>query len=128
MNCRSFYVILWSRKKQAKTAAGLRLQFKLLREKNTSPKKYKKWTDIDKGHLLESMNENISIDETALGIARAKLRKKQEGEIKSIARQLGREVLLNIINGTGSESPSNSSVSNLPALTPVNLCGRMESI
>ena len=28
------------RKKQAKTAAGLRLQFKLLREKNASPKEY----------------------------------------------------------------------------------------
>ena len=69
------------------------------------------------------MIENISIDETALGIERSKLRKKQEQQIKSIARQLGREALLHIINGT--ELPSNSGVLNLPALTPINLCERM---
>jgi len=76
------------------------------------------------------MNENISVDETALGIERAKLRKKQEQEIKSIARQLGREELMKIINGTESESPSSGvpSSPNSTALTPVNLCGRMESI
>ena len=124
----SFYGV--ERKKQAKTAAGLRKQFESLRENNASPKAYLKWTDDDEAKLLLSMNENVSVDDTILGKERAKLRKRKEEHVASLTREIGKEAVLNLINRTiATDSPEGADMIVPTSLvTPLNLCGRMESI
>ena len=63
------------------------MQYKELKDKNASPKKYKKWTDDDEAYLDSLKNENITINETELGRERAELKKKKERELALLARE-----------------------------------------
>ena len=78
----------------------MRLQFKALREKNATPKKYKKWTDKDEAYLEYLKNETISIEETELGKAREKLEKQCKENVDTLRKEMGREALINYINAT----------------------------
>jgi len=101
----------------------------LLRENNASPKAYLKWTDDDEAKLQLSMNENISIEETELGKQRAKLRKRKEEHLASLTKEIGKEAVLDLINTIETDSPEGAgTIVPTSLVTPVNLCGRMESI
>ena len=91
-----FYGI--ERKKQAKGAAAMREQYKALKEKNASPKPYKKWTETDEAHLDFLKNETITIEEIELGKERAKHRKKQKESLVALLKEVGREGVLDVIN------------------------------
>ena len=92
----SFYGV--ERKKQAKTVAGMRAQYKALKEKNATPKPYKKWTESDEANLEWMKNETITIEETELGKERAKHRKKQKESLIALFKEVGREAVLDLIN------------------------------
>ena len=106
------------RKDQAKTAAAMRDQYKSLKEKNASPKAYKKWSGVDEANLDSLKNENISIDETELGKQRARLRKKKERDLALFAKEVDDpEALIGIIQEAVS-SPSSSSSSTVSVVAP----------
>ena len=91
-----FYGI--ERKKHAKGAVAMRDQYMALKEKNTPPKAYKKWTETDEAYLDFLKNETITIEETELGKERAKHRKKQKESLVALFKEVGREAVLDLIN------------------------------
>ena len=76
----------------------MREQYKELKEKNTAPKAYKKWTESDEANLEWMKNETITIEETELGKERAKHRKKQKESLIALFKEVGREAVLDVIN------------------------------
>ena len=57
-----------------------------LKEQNTDPKKYKKWTNAEEVELKKSMKEEISVDETELGRQRAELKEQKAEELTVFAK------------------------------------------
>ena len=81
-------VILWSgeKKKQGKNVAEMSAKYIELKEQNTDPKKYKKWTNAEEVELKKSMKEEISVDETELGRQRAELKEQKAEELTVFAK------------------------------------------
>ena len=76
----------------------MRDQYMALKEKNTPPKAYKKWTETDEAYLDFLKNETIKIEETELGKEKAKHRQKQKESLVALFKEVGREAALDVIN------------------------------
>mmetsp|Transcript_13793 Transcript_13793/g.32196 ORF Transcript_13793/g.32196 Transcript_13793/m.32196 type:complete len:191 (-) Transcript_13793:152-724(-) len=112
------------RKNQAKTVAKTRDQHKALKEKNASPKAYKKWSEEGKSYLESLRNEKISIDDTELGKQRAELLREQERSLALLAKQVNPQRLKDIIDAAAlslsspADNDDNNSDSTVSVVAP----------
>ena len=111
-------------KEHTKTAAGMRAQYKVLKDKNVSLQQYKKLPHEDNAHLQSLVDENVSIDETDLGMEREKLGKRKEQELTAFAKEISKEALIDIINASSPEG--NNTIVLRRVVTPtINMSEKM---
>ena len=111
-----FYGI--ERKNHGKTVGESRAKYKKLKEENTPPKKYKKWTESNKAKLTRLTREDVKIEETELARQREKAVRVDTQRLIAMTKLRGADELIKIIranspsaNKSASESESESTKS-----------------
>ena len=57
-----------------------------MKEKNATPKKYKKWTDADEAKLIKLVSDDVALDDTEFGRQRAQLKGQKKQELMAFAK------------------------------------------
>ena len=92
------------KKKHGKNVAEMRAKYNELREKNTAPMEYKKWTDADEAELTNMMGDDIGIDETELGRQRTQLDRQKKEELTAFAKdnpEVAAQILASMLSLSG---------------------------